>query len=64
MERMDKTQVRKVKTNEQGTDFAYRQSRTPQERLEALETIRREYHFSKYGTQPRFQRVFRIVKQK
>jgi hypothetical protein len=61
---MDKTQVRMVKTNEQGTDFAYWQSRTPQERLEALETIRREYHFSKYGAQSRFQRVFRIVKQK
>ena len=37
MERMDKTQVRKVKTSEQGTDFAYWQSRTPQERLEVLE---------------------------
>jgi hypothetical protein len=63
MERMDKTQVRKVKTSEQGTDFAYWQSRTPQERLEALESIRREYHIGQYGTEPRFQRVFRIVKQ-
>jgi hypothetical protein len=64
MERMDNTRVKKVKTNEQESDFAYWQCRTPGERLEALETIRREYHSSKYGTQPRFQRVFRIVKQK
>ena len=63
MERMDKTQVRKVKTSEQPTDFAYWQSRTPQERLAALEAIRREYHLWHYGTEPRFQRVFRIVKQ-
>jgi hypothetical protein len=42
MERMDNPQVRKVKTREQGTDFAYWQSRTPQARLEALESIRSE----------------------
>jgi hypothetical protein len=64
MERMDKTQVRKVKTDEQESDFAFWQSRTPQKRLEALEEIRREYHLWKYGTQPGFQRVLRIVEQK
>jgi hypothetical protein len=63
MERMDRTQVRKVKTEEQGSDFAFWQSRTPQERLAALESIRREYHLWKYGTEPRFQRVLRIIKQ-
>jgi hypothetical protein len=63
MERMDKTKVRKVKTDEQENDFAFWQSRTPQERLEALEDIRREYHLWKYGTEPGFQRVLRIVEQ-
>jgi hypothetical protein len=64
MERMDKTLVRKVKTDEQESDFVFWQSRTPQERLKALEDIRREYHLWKHGTQPGFQRVLRIVKQK
>ncbi len=63
MERMDKTKVRKVKTTEQVTEFAYWQSRTPQERLAALEAIRREYHGWHDGTGPRLQRVLRIVKQ-
>jgi hypothetical protein len=64
MERMDKTQVLKVKTSEQVTDFAYWQSRTPQQRLAALDAIRREYHLWYYGTESRFQRVLRIVEQK
>ena len=50
MERIDRTQVRKVKTDEQETDFTFWQSRTPQERLATLETIRREYHLWKYGS--------------
>jgi len=41
MERMDRTQVRKVKTDEQESDFAFWQSRTAQERLEALDDIGR-----------------------
>ena len=64
MERMDKSQVRRLKTSEQESDSAYWRTRTPQERLEALESIRREYHLWKYGAEPRLQRVFRIVKQK
>jgi hypothetical protein len=63
MERMDKTRVRKVKTDEQENDFAFWQSRAPQERLAALEAIRREYHLWNYGTEPGFQRVLRIVEQ-
>ena len=64
MARMDKTQVRKVKTSEPLSDFSYWQSRPPVERLEALESIRREYHLWHYGTEPGFQRVFRIIEQK
>ncbi len=49
---------------EAGNDFAFWQSRTPEERLAALEEIRKEYNTWKYGTEPGFQRVYRIVKQK
>ena len=52
MERMDKSQVRIVKTAEQESDAGYWRSRPPRERLEALESIRREYHLWKYGAEP------------
>jgi hypothetical protein len=64
MDRMDKSQVRIVKTTEQESDAGYWRTRPPRERLEALESIRREYHLWKYGAEPGFQRVLRIVKQK
>lgn len=54
---------RKMRINEQGSDFAYWQSRPPLERLEALEQIREEYHLWKYGHEPRLQRVLAIVKR-
>ena len=38
--------------------------KTPQERLDALEQIRSEYHQWKYkDAQPRFQRVYRVTKR-
>lgn len=55
--------VRKVKLQEQKSDFAYWQSQPPIARLEALEQIRQEYHRWKYGTEPRLQRIYRIVKR-
>ncbi len=54
---------RKLRIDEQGSDFAYWQSRPPIERLEALEQIREEYHLWKYGQEPRLQRVYTIVKR-
>jgi hypothetical protein len=54
---------RKVHLGEEGTDFAYWQSRPPIERLEALEDIREEYHLWKYGQEPRLQRVLTIIKR-
>ena len=54
---------KKVKLQEQKTDFEFWQSRTPEERLAALEQIRLEYHAWKYDTQPRFLRVFSIIKR-
>jgi len=33
------------------------------ERISALESIRREYHSTRYGTEPRLQRVSRVTQQ-
>ncbi len=55
--------VRKVKLQEQGSDFAYWQTQPPQARLAALEQLRREYNLLRYGAEPRLQRVHSIVKR-
>ena len=45
-------------------DSDYWYDKSPQERLNALEQIRREYHQWKYqDAQPRFQRVYKIIKR-
>ena len=56
--------IKKYKLNEQPNDFAFWQSKSYEERLEALEEIRKEYNSWRYGTEQEFQRVYRIVKQK
>jgi hypothetical protein len=56
--------VKKISLRENKSDFAYWQTRPYAERLAALEEIRQEYHRWKYGVQPRFQRVYRVVKRK
>ena len=66
--RMDKQRsikkvYKKFKLREQGTDFLYWQTQTPEQRLFTLEQIRQEYHSWKYDSQPRFQRVFSIIKR-
>ena len=55
--------VRKVRVEEQGTDFAFWQSQPVERRLEALEEIRREFHQNDHDAQQRFQRVFTVVKR-
>ena len=54
---------RKVKVKDQPTDFAYWQKQSYQDRLAALEEIRREYHGWQDETWPRLQRVYTIVKR-
>lgn len=54
---------RKVSLWDQPTDFAYWQSLPYEARLAALEEIRREYHGWDHETEPRLQRVYRIVKR-
>jgi hypothetical protein len=55
--------VRKLPLREQGNDFAYWQSQPYAARIDALEQIREEYILWKYGKEPGFQRVYRIVKR-
>jgi len=55
--------VRKVSLRQQPTDFAYWQTRPYEERLAALEEIRREYHGWRYDTEPRLQRLYQVVKR-
>jgi len=54
---------RKVNLKQQPTDFAYWQSQPYLLRLVALEEIRQEYHGWQHDTQPRLQRVYRIIKR-
>lgn len=53
--------VTKVPLHGQPSDAAYWRSRPPQERLAALESIRREYHLWRYGAEPRLQGVCQCV---
>ena len=61
---MDKTAFRVGKLKDLGNDFEYWQSKSPQERLDALELIRHEYNTWKYGTGQGLQRVYRVIKRK
>ncbi|WP_319524812.1 hypothetical protein [uncultured Desulfosarcina sp.] len=55
--------VKKYKIGQQRNDFLYWQSKTYEERLEALEQIRKEYNSWRYGADQGLQRVYRIVKR-
>lgn len=56
--------VAKYKIGEQPNDFAFWQSRPYAERISALEELRYGYMMWKYGSIPRLQRVYRVIKQK
>ena len=55
--------VKKYKLNEQPNDFTFWQSKTYEERLNALEQIRKEYNLWRYNAEQRLQRVYRVVKR-
>jgi len=56
--------VKKIKMKDEKSDFLYWQSQPYEKRIEALETIRKEYISWKYDNQQRFQRVYKIIKFK
>jgi hypothetical protein len=55
--------IKKYKLNEQPNDFLYWQSKSYEERLDALEQIRKEYNSWRYNAEQGVQRVYRIVKR-
>ena len=61
------TQIKKVikkgKLTDKKTDSTYWRKQSYSARLAALEEIRQEYHLWRYGAEPRFQRVYTIVKR-
>ena len=59
MDRLNKSVIRKTTFAEEGTDLAYWLTRTPEERVLALEFLRQQYH----GTSIRLERVYRVVKR-
>ena len=54
--------VQKIKLGEEPSDYAFWKSQPIEFRLNTLESIREEYNRWKYGSELRFQRVYRIVK--
>ncbi|MBO1347943.1 MAG: hypothetical protein EBE86_011315 [Hormoscilla sp. GUM202] len=55
--------VTKTKLKSSTSDLAYWRNQPYAVRLAALETIRREFHQWKYHAEPRFQRIYTIVKR-
>ena len=56
--------VKKYKIYDQPNDFLFWQSKSYEERLDALEQIRKEYNLWRYNAEQGLQRVYRIVKRK
>jgi hypothetical protein len=54
--------LKKYKIDQQPNNFVFRQSKTYEERMGALEQIRKEYNSWRYGAEQGFQRVYRIDK--
>jgi hypothetical protein len=59
---MDKV-LKIVSLKDKQTDFAYWSTKSPMERLAAIELLREQYMKFKKDVQPRLQRVCRIINQ-
>lgn len=55
--------VKIINKNEKKSDAEYWRSRPPEERLAALEAIRKEYNDLVYGPDRKFQKVYKIIKR-
>jgi hypothetical protein len=56
--------IRKTTTKEKQSDLEYWLTKTPQERLNALEFLRQQYVNFNKNVQPRLQRVCTVINQK
>ncbi|HAD33256.1 MAG TPA: hypothetical protein DCF44_01955 [Chitinophagaceae bacterium] len=54
--------VKIINLKEKQSDFSYWQTKSPKERLEAIEMLRSQFMKFKKDVQPRLQRVCRIIK--
>ena len=63
-EGIDRNHVAIYKKGEEPSDVLFWLSRSPFERIKALELIQKEYNQWKYGTEQRFKRVCRVIKRK
>ncbi len=61
---IDKTAIVIKKQNEEQSDLGFWLSKSVDERLHALESLRRQFFSYSHYPPPRLQRVYRIVKQK
>ena len=61
--RVNRKIIRKEKLEKVNTNFAYWQTKSYQERLSALESIREEYNNWRYDNKQGFQRVYKIIKR-
>ena len=55
--------IKRYKLDEQPSDVIFWQSKTYEERLDALEQIRKEYNSWRYNAEQGFQRVYRLIKR-
>jgi len=56
--------VNKYKFGEEPKNISFWQSKSYEERIDALEQIRHEYNQWRYPAQPGLQRVYKIIKMK
>jgi len=56
--------IKVKKLKEKNEDYLYWINKSHEERLGEVENIRKEYNGEDYASQPGFQRVYRVVKQK
>lgn len=56
--------IKKIKLAEEKSDYNYWVNQSVETRLNALESVREEYNNWKFHDQQRFQRVYRVIKQK
>ena len=56
--------IRKIKKSEEPNDYLFWQTQSYEARLEALEKIREEFNSWNYGSQQRFQRIYKVIKRK
>ena len=61
---VNRSTVKKIKLTEERSDYSYWVNQSAEARLDTLESIREEFNSWKFNDQQRFQRVYRVIKQK